>query len=327
MATDRPRAVRVGRVTAIAHPDAASMRRLADRFSSHGYVVRGTPHFAVCRRERPGGRAYVMHTFDETTVDEDVAGFIGEELAPLGFPASPRDFGDVLFGIAASTCPPSLTCPDCGRLHLDHPRVWRHFCLNSLDRLRRLLRDPGASERAETHLTRFAAIYERVAERRAGTTVLDVGSNLGLLPVLLADGGAAIVGCDNRPEAAAAAADLALAARVDVPFVLRDVLAPDFEEIGRYDTVTAIHLLEHLREDDVPAALRNMLSVANRRLIVAVPYEATAQVVYGHEQAFTPGKLDCWGRWCVETQGGGAYRIEDVSGGFLVVDRPHSAAG
>ena len=318
---EQPRAVRVGRVTAVAHPDAASVRDLADRFRSYGYAVRNTPHFAMCRSPRRGGRTYVMHTFSQATVDEDVAGFIGDELAPLGFPSSQRDFGDALFGIVASTSPPSLACPRCGRLHLDHPQIWRHFSLNSLERLRRLLQQPSGDQQAQSHLTCFAAIYRRIIDCRAGTSLLDIGSNLGLLPVLLADGQAEIVGCDNRPEAVACAADLATAARAKVSFVLRDVLASDFAMIGRHDTVTAVHLLEHLREQDVAVALSNMLSVTKRRLIIAVPYETETQVVYGHVQSFTRSKLESWGRWCVETVGGGEYWTEDVSGGFLVIDR------
>lgn len=265
-----------------------------------------------------------MHTFDQTSVDEDVAELIGDELAPLGFPASAKDFGDVLFGIVATTSPPSLVCPDCGRLHLDRPGIWRHYCLNSLDRLRRLLGDLSTGGDGASHLTQFAAIYRRIVECRAGASLLDVGSNLGLMPVLVAAGGGPVVGCDNRPEAVECAADLAAAAQVEVAFVLRDVLAPDFPEIGRFDTVTAVHLLEHLPERALPVALANLLHVTRLRLIVAVPYEAEAQAVYGHQQAFTRRTLDGWGRWCVETLGGGAYRIEDVSGGFLVLDRDTS---
>lgn len=261
-----------------------------------------------------------MHTFTEASVDEDVATFIGEELAPLGFPASGKEFGDALFGIVASTCPPSLMCPKCHRLHLDHPQIWRHFSLNSLHRLERLLREPPRDDRTVSHLAQFAAIYRRIMECRSGTSLLDVGTNLGLLPVLLVDGRSVLVGCDNRQESIISASDLAEAAGANVSFVLADVLATDFVRVGTYDTVTAVHVLEHLSERDVAIALGHMLEVTRRRLIVAVPYETDLQGFYGHEQVFTPRKLERWGRWCVEHLGDGEYSIEDVSGGFLVVD-------
>src|SRR5262249_56161358 len=106
-----------------------------------------------------------------------------------------------------------------------------------------------------------------------------------------------------------------------VTFLLRDVLSNDFAQVGSFDTVTAIHLLEHLAEDQLRIALTNLLRVTTRRLLVSVPYEVTLQALYGHQQAFTPEKLHLWGQWCVDTLGAGSYRCEDVSGGLLIVDR------
>jgi 2-polyprenyl-3-methyl-5-hydroxy-6-metoxy-1,4-benzoquinol methylase len=307
----------VGRIAAVAGDDDG----LAGRLRSRGYGARETPHFAVW--ERPSDRlAIVVHGFGEATVDEDLPEVVAGELGPLGLAGSAREFGDALFAIVASTCPPSLRCPTCGRLHLDDPAIWRHYCLNTLARLGPLLDAPAAS-RAGSHVAQFAAVYRRILTLRAGASVLDVGSNLGLLPVVLAAraAGVDVVGCDNRAEAIACAADLAAAAgHADrVRFRLADVLAPDFPEIGRFDMVTAVHVLEHLPEDRLPAALANLLRVTAGRLVVAVPYEETAQPLYGHEQVFTPEKLRRWGSWCVE-RGGGRSWCEDVSGGLLVVE-------
>lgn len=88
------------------------------------------------------------------------------------------------------------------------------------------------------------------------------------------------------------------------------VLTPDFTEVGYFDTVTAVHLLEHLAEDEVAFALTNMLSVTTKRLIVAVPYEKRVQPLYGHQQAFTPDKVQFWGAWCVDALGGPFERRE-----------------
>jgi SAM-dependent methyltransferase len=319
-------AIRAGRVTAISHPDDASLARLREQLSSRGYGATVTPHFVVCRRSSGAGRVMVMHTFDEVTIDEDLPPMVADELGPLGIIQSSKEYDDTLRAIVASTCSTSLECPECGRVHLDLPAVWRRYCLNTLHRLRGLMAEPPDGERsADSHVVQFAAIYRRIIECCEGVSVLDVGSSLGFLPVLLAEhfDGMSVVGCDNRQEAVACAADLASAAGVDqVAFIIKDVRSSEFTEVGMFDTVTAIHVLEHLDERDIPTALSNLLHVTARRLIIAVPYEEHAQPLYGHEQTFTPATLDRWGRWCVECLGSGSYRCEDVSGGLLVVDRP-----
>lgn len=310
-------------MVAVAHQDGASVERMAERLASRGFALSRTSRFVVGRRP-PARLAIVMHTLDETTVDEDLASALAEELGPTGALASARAYGEALFAIVASTCPAALDCPRCGRLHLDHPALWRHYCLNTLDRLRPLLAD-GAGPGPDSHIGRFAAVYRRILELRAGTSVLDVGTNLGLLPVLVGerDPAATVLGCDNRPEAVAAAADLAAATRASrVRFAAGDVLAADFAGVGRFDTVTAVHLLEHLAEPEVPVALANLLAVTARRLVVSVPYEDPVEPLYGHRQAFTPARLREWGRWCVRTPGGGRAWCEEVAGGLLVVERP-----
>jgi len=266
-----------------------------------------------------------MHRFTETTVDEDLPSLIVDELAPIGAIASEQEFGKALFAIVAPTSPASLNCAECGRLHLANPAIWHHYCLNALRRLR-LESQRNSSDGNASHVSQFAMIYERIAEHRVGRTMLDVGSNLGLLPILIAerDSDAMITGCDNRPEIMLQATGLASRLDVDrVRFEVRDVLHPQFRTAGRFDTVTAIHLLEHFTDGEIEVTLENMLDVTLRRLIVAVPYERTPQALFGHQQAFDEEGLRSWGTWCVEELGGGSFRYDDVCGGFLVVDRPN----
>jgi SAM-dependent methyltransferase len=323
--TERSQAIRVRNVTAVAHVDDRDLRRFAERLSSRGYGIHETPHFVVCRRPPNGSSAVLLHTFDSASVDEDLSEMITDELGPLGVVHSLSEYGDALFAVVASTWPSPVDCPHCGRSHLDLTSVWRHYCINTLRRLRPLMAKGPGPNCTETHVVQFAAIYRRIIDCCAGTSVLDVGTSLGFLPILLAEhvSDIAAVGCDNRRDAVVCATDLAEATQAGrVTFRLGDVLAPDFAEIGRYDTVTAVHLLEHLPEDSLHAALTNMLSVTGRRLIIAVPYERVAEPLYGHMQTFTSEKLEAWGRWCVETQGGGRFWCEDVYGGLLIVDRP-----
>jgi SAM-dependent methyltransferase len=321
-------AVRVGNVAAIAHVDLKAQRHLTDRLSSRGYEVQETPHFMVCRMRSESSRVIIMHTFDDGSLDADLFSMIPDELAPLGVATSASDYGDTVCAIVASTRSPLLDVRQGRRVPVSGSAMWRSFWLNTLDRLRTLLAEPQpvVPSRA-SHIVNFATMYRRIMKYCTGTSLLDVGSSLGFLPVLVAENFAdmTVVGCDSRHDLVACASDLAGAIHPGrVLFLARDVLSPEFREMGRYDTVTAVHLLEHVAEQDVPAALSNMLDVTCRRLIIAVPYEERVLVPYGHAQAFTPEKLRICGRWCVEALGGGQFWCEDLNGGLLVFDRPAS---
>ena len=88
----------------------------------------------------------------------------------------------------------------------------------------------------------------------------------------------------------------------DLTFLQLDLLSPPFvEEVGIFDMVTAIHLLEHLPEAQLPFAFEHLLQVTRHRLVVAVPYESEATRAHGHEHVFTRETLEYWGQWCVES--------------------------
>jgi hypothetical protein len=109
----------------------------------------------------------------------------------------------------------------------------------------------------------------------------------------------------------------------DLRFLQLDLLSPQFvEELETFDTVTAIHILEHLPEEHLSLALKHLLCVTRHRLIIAVPYEAKATRAFGHEQVFTREKLEYWGQWCVESIGGaGRYWCEEDASGLLIIDQ------
>lgn len=67
--------------------------------------------------------------------------------------------------------------------------------------------------------------------------------------------------------------ELSVANIKNVEFIKADLLAPEFTEIGAFDTVTAIHLLEHIPETQLPLALSNLLKVTKKRLLIAVQAE------------------------------------------------------
>lgn len=307
--------VKIGNVIVLAQENRAALNQYTQRLLAQAYQVHETEHFAICRK-RSSGQTILLHVFGRDEIDADLICFIEHELAPFGILASAQEFGAILFAVIASPFPAPR----------NQHRIWLHFCLNSLSRLREQIVSPAQSMPSVSYIAPFAAIYRRVFELFVGQSFLDVGCSFGFLPVLLTERvpNARIMGCDNNPDALRFSSDLASAtATSHVTFTLRDVLAANFLDLGRFDTVIAIHLLEHLPEQELPVALAHLLQTTAKRLLIAVPYEETVQPLYGHHQAFTPEKLHTWGKWCVERLGENSrYWCEDLMGGLLVVERP-----
>jgi hypothetical protein len=286
MEAQRQEAVRVGLFTVLAFANDQAQQRTLKRLLMGGYQAQFTAHFVVCRKPE-ADRIFLLHRLGQDEIDANVLRWLNEEIFPLGVIASARDYGALLFALLASPFPPPR----------DQRAIWHHFCLTTLSRLRELMRYPSPLE-TDSHIAAFAAIYRRVGELTVGQSVFDVGSSFGFLPVLLAEQWpqARIVGCDNNPDVVSIASDLACVSGVpQVTFHLADVLAADFVKLGPFETVTALHVLEHLREEELPIALRNLLAVTTHRLLIAVPYEEVVQPLYGHHQAFTPDTLRQWG--------------------------------
>jgi hypothetical protein len=83
---------------------------------------------------------------------------------------------------------------------------------------------------------------------------------------------------------------------------------------GSADTVYAVHLLEHLPAALAPRVLAEMLRVARRRVVVAVPFEAEPDRTWGHVRTFDPGELAA-----LATATGRPYALDDHHGGWLVL--------
>ena len=86
---------------------------------------------------------------------------------------------------------------------------------------------------------------------------------------------------------------------------------------GCADTVTALHLLEHLDSSTGTAVLTEALRLARRRVVVAVPFEEEPQACYGHIRRFDIGALQAL---AAEIPGVRAS-VFVHHGGWLVLDR------
>jgi cyclopropane fatty-acyl-phospholipid synthase-like methyltransferase len=129
---------------------------------------------------------------------------------------------------------------------------------------------------------------------------------------------------DIQVEAFAVAQEIAEERRLtNVRFAQADLLSHDFHLLGHFDTVTALHMLEHFSETDMYRVLTNLLKVTSQRLILAVPYEQVQpEIAYGHQQLFTSTKLQTVGEWCIQQlDGAGRTWYEDCVGGLLLIER------
>ncbi len=179
----------------------------------------------------------------------------------------------------------------------------------------------------EASLSAAAVLYQRVGELCVGERFLDVGCKAGFFSLLLAQRRPFVreaVGVDR--DAGMFARGQRLAAErglTHVRFVQADLLAEDFPSLGRFDTVTALHVLDHIEEEQTTRALTHLLAVTTRRLIIAVPYGTGApEVASTHLQWFSRERLEAMGQWCLhQMQGARRMWCEDFLGGLLLIER------
>ncbi|MHC1558818.1 mycofactocin oligosaccharide methyltransferase MftM [Actinomycetospora sp. C-140] len=257
---------------------------------------RVTDHFEV---HRPGDRLLVLHRLRADELDDDIAGLVARELT--GVVTSAGDFERVFTGIVRSTVSDPLT-------------AWSTFYANSLAVLRSPAHDVDPDVAPESSLAAFAPVHERALAEIRGRTVLDVGSCFGFLPLRLAQEGFDVVATDHTPGTMGLLGAVASRRGQAVRTVVADARTLPARS-GAVDTVTAVHLLEHLPVADTVRVLDEMLRVARRRVVVAVPYEDLPEPVYGHLRTFDHAVLHALGE-----RTGHGFRVSDDHGGWLVID-------
>jgi SAM-dependent methyltransferase len=300
----------------IMYRPASTFEQTRTRLIQQGLHVHETAHFLVT--QLPDTQSVlIVHRFSPDEIDNNIGHYLMQELTPPGFMLSDQDFRAAFIGVVTSLSPRTPV------------EAWNRFSLNTLHRLRvaidEMLTSFPASE--SDSITSFAQIYRRLLSLKLGDSLLDVGCACAFWPILVAEqekeSRGRIMGIDNRREAITLSDNLAACMGINhLEFLQRDVTTTAFPDIGTFDTVTAIHLLEHIPEEQLSLAFKNLLKVTDQRLIIAVPYEQQATIAYGHRVVFTSEKLDSWGNWCVEyLQGRGSYWCEEVMGGMLIVDK------
>jgi len=257
---------------------------------------RVTDHFEV---HRPGDRLLVLHRLRPDELDDDIAGLVASELT--GVVTSAADFERVFTGIVRSTISDPLT-------------AWSTFYANSLAVLRHPREPADPLAPPESSLAGFAPVHERAVAEIRGRTVLDVGSCFGFLPLRLAQEGFAVVATDHTPGTMGLLGAVARRRDEAVRTVVADARRLPAADRS-VDTVTAVHLLEHLPAQDTVTVLDEMMRVARRRVVVAVPYEDVAEPVYGHLRTFDHAALHALGERSAHP-----FTVADDHGGWLVVE-------
>ncbi|MBZ4016559.1 mycofactocin oligosaccharide methyltransferase MftM [Streptomyces purpurogeneiscleroticus] len=261
-------------------------------------IVR-TEHFCLRRR---GRRVEVGHWLRPGQLDNDLAGLLAEELFAPGWLSGPDIFERVFTGVVRSCVDGPLT-------------AWTTFYENTLARIQECWQDPATAHDDHSSIAGFAPVYRRTLDLVEAGTVLDMGSCFGFLPLMLA----------RRPGHTVIASDLSrgtmrlLGAVAEALGQHLSTLACDASRVplpdASVDTVTVIHVLEHLDPQHGDAVLDEALRLARRRVVVAVPYEDEPTSAYGHIQCFDEKQLHRLGR-----RTGRPFTASSYHGGWLVLD-------
>jgi hypothetical protein len=308
--TKLPPSIVIGNFKVVYRPD-GQFKATKARLAGQGFQMEETEHFLLARPEETE-RVILVHRFQPGEIDNNLVDCLMQELP--GLMTSEQAFGQAMIGVVHSIKP------------YDPVDAWGIFSLNTLQRLREHL-DEHHLQNPTSTIGACATIYRRLFELKVGVSLLDVGCACAFWPVLVAEREphtqSSIVGVDSRLDAIHLSQNMAaLTHHQDLTFLQLDLLSPHFvAEVGTFDTVTAIHLLEHLPEEQLPLAFGHLLQVTQHRLIVAVPYETEPTRAYGHENIFTRETLEDWGHWYMKASDGAArFWCEDVAGGLLIID-------
>ncbi len=273
-----------------------------------------TEHFDV---RHVGDRVHVDHWLPPTRIDDDVAGLLADELFTPGWLRGIELFERIFTGIVRSSAPDPL-------------ESWLLFYRNSLVRIQQALTGPAAASgpvragpvrtggptRPGGHgtIAGYAPVYGHAEGLLAPGSALELGSCFGFLSLRLA-------GAGRRTTASDVSGGTMRLLETIAP-VLGVRLETRVADASRYpgadgcaDNVLAIHLLEHLDPAQGDRTLAEVVRLARRRVVVAVPLEQEADETWGHVRTVTLDDLDAWGH-----ASGLPYDVHEFHGGWLVIE-------
>lgn len=316
-ASIKGRAIQVGNMIGVNayHTNHVALKA---RFTEGGYILQETEHFLLCTRsEAPS--PILLHWLSPHEIDANIGDVFMHELKPLGLLPDSRGFGDVFGAVVLSLFPG------------EPQRSLSLYANNTLQRYHDLLRRNGEPSSTGSTMNSFAQLYRRVLALQVGKRFLDAGCSFGFLPLLVAEQKpmlSQVIGVDIASSPFPIVEQIAKDRQLtNVQFLQADLLSEDVSTFGTFETVTALHVLEHFIEEDMYRVLDHLLRITSQKLILAVPYEqGKPEPAYGHHQCFTQETLEAVGRWCLQQWGRGSLYYEDCAGGLLMLERDQAVS-
>lgn len=229
------------------------------------------------------------HHIRPDELSNDLAGWIADDLVAPGL-IPVREFERTFVSVVGS--------------------AWLPFYRNTL---RELARGgvPGGTNAG------MAPVHDRAADLALGS-VVELGCCFGFLSLRLAGDGHRVTAVDLSSGTVALLASVAPALGTPLHTLVGDAGAVPLADRSA-DTVLAVHLLEHLPPSAAPRVVAEMLRVARRRVIVAVPFEDAPNPTWGHVRTFDLASLEALGA-VVTRASGRPFTVQEHHGGWLVVD-------
>jgi 2-polyprenyl-3-methyl-5-hydroxy-6-metoxy-1,4-benzoquinol methylase len=255
-----------------------------------------TPHFEFWTE---GGKLHVAHALPAHRIDNNLAGVLADELFGPGWVSGSEAFERVLTGVV-------LTSAD------DPGAAWEIFYRNTLDRL---AGPPSIDVPSAGSLAAYAPVYAHALSLVPTGTALELACCFGFLSLQLARR-ATVTASDVTANTVRLLATVA-------PRLGRvlDTLVCDGARVPMpdrsFDTVLAVHLLEHLEPEHGAAVVAEAQRLARGRVVVAVPFEHEPAPAFGHVRAFVLDDLHSLG-----SASGWPYAAYEHHGGWLVLDQP-----
>ena len=250
-----------------------------------------TPRFCVQRR---GRLLAVEHDLTPDELCDELAVMLAEQLVDAGALRGQPEFELVFTGIVRSTVDGGLP-------------AWLRFYRNSLEKL-------------EGGTTAFAPVHAWAASLVRGHRLVDLGSCFGFFPLRMAHHGIDVTATDLSASTMHLLGQVSGQLRRPLTTLgcnAADVPLPDRSA----DTVTALHLIEHLPADVADAVLDEALRLARRRVVIAVPFEDEPQDCYGHLRCYDLPKLRRMADDLCARHSGVTASAYELHGGWLVLDR------
>ncbi|MCK5757267.1 MAG: class I SAM-dependent methyltransferase, partial [Mycobacterium sp.] len=199
-----------------------------------------TTRFCV---QRYGEVLLVDHDLTPDELSDDLAVMLADELVDSGVLRGQTEFELVFTGVVRSTVVGGLDS-------------WARFYRNSVARL-------------EEGTAAFAPIHAFAAGQVRGRQVIDLGSCFGFFPLRLTQQGFDVLATDLSAPVMRLLAEMSTEMRRPLHTLVCDAADAPLPD-GCADTVTALHLIEHLPTASITAVLDEAVRLARRRVIVAV---------------------------------------------------------